>query len=58
MKGAFEMWLINLLKDYTPREPATTKDIIEVTVILFALSAVVSVLVWTIGYALSSMIFP
>jgi len=58
MKGAFEMMLINLLKDWTPREPATTRDIIEVTVILFALSAAVSVLVWGIVYVLSSLILP
>jgi hypothetical protein len=56
MKGAFEMRLINLLKDYTPREPATTRDIVEVTVIIFALGAAVSVLVWVIGYVLGSLI--
>ena len=58
MKGAFEMWLINLLKDYTPREPATTRDIVEVTAIIIALSAAVSVLAWGIAYVLSSLILP
>jgi len=52
------MWLINLLKDYTPREPATTRDIVEVTAIIIALSAAVSVLAWGIAYVLSSLILP